>query len=114
MAHAIWASAFFAGIESVKKLVHHGATVHWVGASPLLSSGSQGIRRGLVKGPSWEANPLNTLSFSNTQETMEQRNNTSMSGDYARTLRLTELVREYRDGRPVCPFATVLALLQAG
>ena len=46
---------------------------------------------------------LNPLSFSNTQETMERRKSTAVSSDYAKTIRLSELVREYRDGRPSCP-----------
>ncbi len=46
---------------------------------------------------------LNPLSFSNTQETMERRKSTAVSSDYAKTIRLRELVREYREGRPTCP-----------
>jgi hypothetical protein len=46
---------------------------------------------------------LNPLSFADTQETMERRKSAAVSADYAHTLRLTELVREFRNGRPVCP-----------
>ena len=46
VALAIWASALFAGIESVRKLVHHGATVHlgWgIAAAVVGIAGNQAV-----------------------------------------------------------------------
>jgi hypothetical protein len=47
---------------------------------------------------------LNPLSFSNTQEVMERRANQSVVQDFARTLRLEELLGEYKAGSPSCPY----------
>jgi len=47
---------------------------------------------------------LNPLSFSNTQEVMERRANQNVVQDYANTIRLEELVDEYCDGTPACPY----------
>ena len=46
---------------------------------------------------------LNPLSFSDTQEVMERRASRRVSADYAKTLRLGELIAEYSDGTPECP-----------
>jgi len=46
---------------------------------------------------------LNPLSYSNTQEIMDRRQNRIVAADYAKTIRLAELVGEYRDGLPRCP-----------
>jgi len=46
---------------------------------------------------------LNPLSFSNTQEVMERRSSRKVVEDYAKTLRLDELVGEYEAGSPKCP-----------
>ena len=46
---------------------------------------------------------LNPLSFSNTQEIMERRFSKKVVDDYARTLYLEELVREYESETPACP-----------
>ena len=46
---------------------------------------------------------LNPLSYSNTEEIMERRHSRLVSADYQKTLRITELVSEYRDGAPLCP-----------
>ena len=47
---------------------------------------------------------LNPLSFSNTQEVMERRANQSVVQDFAHTLRLEELLGEYKAGSPSCPY----------
>ena len=47
---------------------------------------------------------LNPLSFSNTQEVMERRANQKVVHDFARTLRLEELLGEYKAGSPSCPY----------
>jgi hypothetical protein len=46
---------------------------------------------------------LNPLSFSNTQEVMERRRSSQVVDDFAKTLRLDDLVGEYREGPPACP-----------
>ena len=46
---------------------------------------------------------LNPLSFRDTQEVMERRHSRRVVDDYARTLRLDDLIREYDDGTPKCP-----------
>jgi hypothetical protein len=46
---------------------------------------------------------LNPLSFTDTQEVMERRHSAQVVDDYAKTLRLNDLVGEYRDGAPTCP-----------
>jgi hypothetical protein len=47
---------------------------------------------------------LNPLSFSDTQEIMERRNNKKVFDDYAKTLRMFELVGEFSDEPPRCPY----------
>ena len=47
---------------------------------------------------------LNPLSFSNTQEIMERRDNKKVFDDYAKTLRLFELIGEFSEGTPRCPY----------
>ncbi|MGO8762561.1 MAG: AAA domain-containing protein [Desulfobaccales bacterium] len=46
---------------------------------------------------------LNTLSFSDTQEIMERRVSQTILNDYVHTLKLNELINEYKDGCPKCP-----------
>jgi hypothetical protein len=46
---------------------------------------------------------LNPLSFSNTQEVMERRRSTKVFDDYARTMRLDDLIGGFATGRPACP-----------
>ena len=46
---------------------------------------------------------LNPLSHSDTQEIMERRASPTVVEDFARTLRLGELIAEFRDGIPTCP-----------
>ncbi len=46
---------------------------------------------------------LNPLSFRNTQEVMERRVSRKVSDDFAKTIRLDELLHEYRAGQPLCP-----------
>lgn len=46
---------------------------------------------------------LNPLSFSETQEIMERRRSRQVVDDFAKTLRLDDLVGEYREGSPSCP-----------
>jgi hypothetical protein len=46
---------------------------------------------------------LNPLSFADTQEVMERRKSAEVVLDYAKTLRLDELVGEYSAGVPQCP-----------
>jgi hypothetical protein len=46
---------------------------------------------------------LNPLSFADTQEIMERRRSAQVVADYAKTLRLSELVGEYQEGAPACP-----------
>lgn len=46
---------------------------------------------------------LNPLSFSNTQEVMERRDNAKVAQDYARVLRLDDLVGAFASGTPTCP-----------
>ena len=46
---------------------------------------------------------LNPLSFSNTQEVMERRRSAQVVSDFAKTLRLDDLVGEYAEGTPSCP-----------
>ena len=46
---------------------------------------------------------LNPLSFSNTQEVMERRNNPVIVEDYLKTIRLNELIAEYAHECPKCP-----------
>jgi hypothetical protein len=46
---------------------------------------------------------LNPLSFSNTQEVMERRRSRQVVSDFTQTLRLNDLVGEYKDGTPTCP-----------
>lgn len=50
----------------------------------------------------WEGS-LNPLSFSNTGEHMERRISQKVFEDYARTLRLNDLITEYDGGPPTCP-----------
>jgi hypothetical protein len=46
---------------------------------------------------------LNPLSHSDTQEIMERRASRQVVADFARALRLDELVGEFREGMPTCP-----------
>lgn len=46
---------------------------------------------------------LNPLSFSDTQEVMERRRSRQVVDNYVETLRLNDLVGEYREGPPICP-----------
>jgi len=46
---------------------------------------------------------LNPLSFSDTQEVMERRRSRQVVDNYVETLRLNDLVGEYREGLPSCP-----------
>jgi hypothetical protein len=46
---------------------------------------------------------LNPLSFSATQEIMERRRSRQVLDDFAKTLRLDDLVGEYGEGSPACP-----------
>ena len=46
---------------------------------------------------------LNPLSYSSTQEVMERRRSKTVAGDYAKTLRLPELLEQYLDGGAQCP-----------
>jgi hypothetical protein len=46
---------------------------------------------------------LNPLSFSNTQEIMERREDREVVQDFAKTLCLDALLREYNSGVPTCP-----------
>jgi len=50
----------------------------------------------------WEGS-LNPLSFSNTREHMERRISQRVFQDYARVIRLDDLIGEYEDGSPKCP-----------
>lgn len=47
---------------------------------------------------------LNPLSFSDTQEVMERRDNKKVFEDYAKTLRMFELISEFSDEPPRCPY----------
>jgi predicted nucleic acid-binding Zn-ribbon protein len=49
------------------------------------------------------AGSLNPLSYSNTGEHMERRVSREVFDDYARKLRLNELITEYDAGYPTCP-----------
>ena len=49
------------------------------------------------------AGSLNPLSYSNTGEHMERRVSREVFDDYARKLRLNELISEYDAGSPTCP-----------
>jgi hypothetical protein len=65
----------------------------------------QGMHEKLIfidEGILWSGS-LNPLSFSNTQEVMERRKSPAVVSDFSKTLRLKELVDEYRGGRPTCP-----------
>ncbi|MDD5529325.1 MAG: AAA domain-containing protein, partial [bacterium] len=46
---------------------------------------------------------LNPLSFSNTQEIMERRKSPEVVKDFVKTLRLNDLIDEYKEGIPICP-----------
>ena len=46
---------------------------------------------------------LNPLSQSTTQEIMERRSSPQVFADFARTLRLDDLVGEFAEGTPTCP-----------
>jgi hypothetical protein len=46
---------------------------------------------------------LNPLSFSNTQEVMERRNNPHVFDDFAKTMRLDDLIGGFGAGSPTCP-----------
>ena len=50
------------------------------------------------------AGSLNPLSFRDTQEIMERRCSREVVADYERTLRLDDLLKEYEDGQPTCPW----------
>lgn len=47
---------------------------------------------------------LNPLSFSDTQEIMERRVSREVVTNFARTLRLEDLIGEYHNGQPKCPY----------
>ena len=47
---------------------------------------------------------LNPLSFRDTQEVMERRVSKVVYDDFAKTLRLNELLKEYDTGEPSCPY----------
>ncbi|MBL7128383.1 MAG: DEAD/DEAH box helicase family protein [Ignavibacteria bacterium] len=49
---------------------------------------------------------LNPLSFINTQEHMERRVSKNVFSDYAKTLRLNDLIEGYNNGVPKCPICT--------
>ena len=46
---------------------------------------------------------LNPLSFSDTQEIVERRRSRQVVDNYVETLRLNDLIGEYREGSPTCP-----------
>ncbi len=54
---------------------------------------------------------LNPLSFRDTQEIMERRFSAAVVSEFAQKLRLDELVGEYKNGPPSCPYceSTVIA-----
>jgi hypothetical protein len=51
----------------------------------------------------WQGS-LNPLSFSSTQEIMERRDSRQIASDYARVLRLDELLSAYRADETICPY----------
>lgn len=51
----------------------------------------------------WQGS-LNPLSFSDTQEIMERRDSSDIVADYARTLRLDDLLAPYAQDETTCPY----------
>jgi hypothetical protein len=47
---------------------------------------------------------LNPGSFSNSQEVMERRANKAVASDYAKALRIEDLIAPFQNTLPVCPF----------